>query len=84
MVEAVLQDMETYVSCHQNTVVKYIPTRTIMGMCLTAKRRLDTRVEMRWEEQEGLDLEGMWKAECEADHTDGAEERDGTDTTKDE
>ena len=59
MAKAGLQEVETYVSCLQNTVVQYIATKPIMELCLAVKRRPGTRVEMRWWEQEGLDLEGM-------------------------
>ena len=59
MTEAGLQESDTYVSRHQNTVAQYIATRPIMDLCLAAKRRPGTRVEIRWWEQEGLDLEGI-------------------------
>ena len=59
MAEAGLQEVETYVSHHQNTVVQYIATRTIMDLCLAAKRRPGPRVTMWWGVQEGLDLEGF-------------------------
>ena len=62
MAEAGLQEVETYISCRHNTVVKYIATRPIMDLCLAEKRMSGTRVAMRWWEQEGLDLEGMWTA----------------------
>ena len=48
MAEAGLQELETYVSRHQNTVAQYIATRPIMILCLTAKRRPGERVIMRW------------------------------------
>ena len=44
MAEADLQEVETYVSCRQNTVVQYIATRPIMDLCLAAKRRPGPRV----------------------------------------
>ena len=62
MVEAGLQEVETYVSHHQNTVAQYIATRPIMDLCLVANRRPGPRVKMRRWEQEGLDLDGMWMA----------------------
>ena len=46
--ESGLQEMETYVSDHQNTVAQYIATRPIMGLCLAAKQRPGPRVEIRW------------------------------------
>ena len=39
MAEAGLQELETYVSCFQNTVAQYIVTRPIMDLCLAAKQR---------------------------------------------
>ena len=64
MVEAGLQESETYVSCHQNIVMQYITTRTIMDLCLAAKQRPGTRVEIRWWKQEGFYLEGMQSPSC--------------------
>ena len=80
MVEVGFQDSDTYVSRNQNTVKKYIATRPIMDLCLAANRRPRGKLAMRWWEQDGLDLEGMWTAAREADQTEGAEERDGTET----
>ena len=34
MVEAVLEEVETYVACLHNTVAHFIATRTIMNLCL--------------------------------------------------
>ena len=83
MLEASLQDLETYVSCHQNTVAQYIATRPIMDLCLAEKWKTGKRVEMRWWEQEGLYLEGMRTAALEAEHTEGEEHRDGKETATD-
>ena len=47
-----------------------------MDMCLVEKRRPGPRVEMRWWEQEGLDLEEIWTAAQEAEQTEKAEETD--------
>ena len=80
MSEAGFQEVETYVSCRQNTVAQYISTRSIMDLCLAAKRGPGIRVEMQWWEQEGLDLEGTQIAAREAEQTEGAEETDGTET----
>ena len=44
MREAVLKEVETYVSLHQNTLTQFIVTRTIMDLCLAAKRRPGSRV----------------------------------------
>ena len=63
MAEAGLQELETYVSHHHNTLAQYIATTTIIDLCLAAKWRLGARVEMQWWEQEGLDLEGMRTAD---------------------
>ena len=71
MAEAGFQEVENYVSRQQNTVAKYIATRPTMELCLAAKRRPGPRAEMPWWEQEGLDLEGMRKADWEADHMGG-------------
>ena len=84
MVKAVLQEVETYVSCRQNTAAQYIATRPIMDLCLAAKRRPGPRVVMRWWEQEGVDLEGMRTADRDAEQTEGGEETDGTETSTDD
>ena len=47
-----------------------------MDLCLAAKRRPGPR----WWEQEDLDLEGMQKADREAENLEGKEETDGTET----
>ena len=52
MAEVGLQELETYVSCHQNTVAQYIATTTIIDLCLGAKWKPGERVSMRWWEQE--------------------------------
>ena len=80
MVEAGLQEMETYVSRRQNTVAQYIATKPIMDLRLAAKRMPGTRVAMWWCEQEGLDLEGFWTAAHEAEQTERGEDTDGTET----
>ena len=48
MAEVGFQELETYVSCRQNTVAQYNATRPIMDMFLVAKRRPGTRVSMWW------------------------------------
>ena len=80
MAEAGFQEVETYVSCHQNTVAQYIATRSIMDLCLAEKRRPGTRVARKWWEQEDLDLEGMRTASREAEQTEGVEDREGMET----
>ena len=83
MVEAGLQEVETYVSRRQNTVAQYIETNPITELYLAAKRRPGTRVSIWWWEQEGLDLEEMRTAAQEAEQMEGEEETDGTDTATD-
>ena len=46
--EAGLQEVETYVSHHQDTVSQYIATRPIMDLCLVVKWRPGPRVTIRW------------------------------------
>ena len=48
MVEAELQEVETYVSCRQNTVAQHIATRLIADLCLAENWRQVPRVAMRW------------------------------------
>ena len=62
MEEAGLHDIKTYVTRHQNTVMQYIETNTIMDLCLAAGWRTGGLVLKRWWEQENLDLEGIRKA----------------------
>ena len=83
MVEAGLQEVETYVSRCQNIVAQCIATRPIMDLCLAAERRPGSRVANRWWEQDGLDLEGMRTTAREAERTEGEEETDGTETETD-
>ena len=83
MTEAGLQEVEIFISCHQNTMVQYIATRPIIDLCLAEKWKLGPRVSMWWWEQEGLDLEGMRTAAQEAEQMEGEEETDGTDTATD-
>ena len=71
MTEAGLQEVETYVSCRQNTVAQYIATRPIMDLFLVAKRRPVPIVEMQWWEQEGMYLEGMRTVDQEAEWKEG-------------
>ena len=69
--EAVLQDMGTYVSCQQNTVVQLIVTWTIMDLCLASARRLVPSLYKQWWDQDGLDLDGTKTAAREAEQTEG-------------
>ena len=51
MPEAGIQEVETYVSCQQNMVTKYIATIPIMDLFLVAERLPGTRVSKCWWEQ---------------------------------
>ena len=62
MEEAGMQEVDTYVAHHYNTVAKFIATRTIMDLCIEAARRSGARISKRWWENEGLYLEGIWEA----------------------
>ena len=62
MLEAVMQEVETYVARRHKTVTKYIATRPIMDLCLTAVRRPGARVLKRLWEKEGIDIEGIQEA----------------------
>ena len=44
----VLEEVETYVLCHQNTVAQYIATRLILELCMEEGRRPGSQVMMRW------------------------------------
>ena len=49
MLEADVQEVETYISCRQNTVAKFITTRLIMELFLTAARRPGAWIlKQRW------------------------------------
>ena len=78
MVEAVLQEVETYTSRLQNTVTKFIATNTIMDLCLAAERRPGSRVTNRWWEQDGLDAEGVRTVDWEAERMEGEDDTDRT------
>ena len=45
----------TLVLRRQNTVVQFIATRPILGICEVAEQRWGTRVPQRWWEQSGID-----------------------------
>ena len=44
----------TLVLRRQNTVVQFIATRPILGLCEVVERRRGTRVPQRWWEQSGI------------------------------
>ena len=59
MAEAGLQEVETYASCHQNTVAQFITTRPNMDLCLVAEQIPGPKVYNRWWEQDGVGVEYM-------------------------
>ena len=59
MVEAVIQEIETYFACRQNNVSQYIATRPILDLCLAAGRRPRAPVLKRWWYQGSINLEGI-------------------------
>ena len=62
MVEAGLQEVDTYDPHLQNTVTKFIATRAIMYLCLEEEWIPVSSVTKQWWEYYGLNLEGMWAA----------------------
>ena len=84
MEELGLQEVETYISHRQNTVLQYIATGPIMDLCLAAERRPGSRVAKRWWEQEGLDLDGMQMEAREVEQEEGGEEAHGAATETDD
>ena len=71
MAEWVLQEVDTYISCRQNTVAQFILTRPIMDLFMAAQRRPGSRVAKRWWEQGGMRM-----ADQEAERTEGGEDMD--------
>ena len=57
-----LEEMETYISSHQNTVAQYIATPPILDLFLDDDWRPISRVPKRWWDQKGLDFEGLREA----------------------
>ena len=47
-IEAGLQEVETYVSCRQNTVIQFISTRPILDLCLAVERHPGSREAYLW------------------------------------
>ena len=68
MKEAGVVRIRTSILRRQNMVAQFIATRTILGLCEVAQRRLRTKVPRIWWEQTGID----WKAARER-----AEAKDG-------
>ena len=44
MLEAVLEELETYVARHQNIVTPFIETGHVMDLCLSVERQPEARV----------------------------------------
>ena len=63
MGEAGLKEMKTCVYRRYNTVAQFIATKPIMELCLTVLQRPGSRVVTWCWKQDGLELEGMWKAD---------------------
>ena len=69
-----LEEKETYISRRHNTVVKYIVTQPILGICLEVEKRMGLRVPKWWWNQLGLDLAVLRKVFRE----ERGEDREGT------
>ena len=54
-----------------------------MDLCMAAERHPGSRKAKRWQEQEGLDLEGMQTADWGTEREEREEETDATETEKD-
>ena len=82
MEEEGLQEVDTYVTCQQNTFAQYIATGPIMYLCLEAERRPGTRVFKKWWEKDVLDLEGTRMEDHEAElwEREGGEDGEETET----
>ena len=72
--------METYISCHQNTVTYFIAARPIIDLFLMAERIPESRLDKSCWKKDGQHLEGMYTAAHEATRIEGGKETDGTDT----
>ena len=74
MGEAVLEEVEAYITRIQNTVAKYIATRMIMELCEELERWMGERVSKRCWEKEGIDLAGFQaEADTVAEYKEGME-----------
>ena len=56
MKAVVLEEVETYILCRQNTVDQYITTRPILELCLETGRHTGAQVSIVWLYQSRLDL----------------------------
>ena len=62
MADEGLQELKTYVFCHQNTVTHFIVTSPVMDLFLQTERITGPQVSKRRCKQEGLYVEGVRKA----------------------
>ena len=83
MAEAGLQEVDTYISRHHNTVAEFIVNSPIMELCLGEERRPGSSVTKWWWDQDGLDVKEMRTAAWEVERTEGGEETDRTETEMD-
>ena len=83
MEEAGIHEVDTYVSCHQNTVTQFNVTRPIMDLCLASECRPGPRLSKRRWEQDGMDVEEMRTACWEVELTEGEDDTDDMETETD-
>ena len=60
MAEAVLKEVEIYVSLRHNIVAQFIAARPIMDLCLAEEKRTGSRLIKRWWEQDRVYGERIW------------------------
>ena len=78
MVEAGLEQVETYLVCFKNIVAQLIATKPILDLFLAVDQSPRVQVTQRWWEHENLDLEGRQATARAADVADmGGMEEDG-------
>ena len=54
-----IEEIGVYICCHQNTVLQYIATRSIMDFCLAKERNPGMRLSSQWWEKPALDILGI-------------------------
>ena len=59
MREAVLEDVETYITQRQNTAAQYIAMLTIMDLCEEVEQHPGVQLLKPWWEREGINLAGL-------------------------
>ena len=74
MYEVGFEEMVAYFLKRQNTFAQYILTRKILDLCKETVQRPGVWVNMRLQEQEGLDLAGSRSATAEAADREGGSE----------